>query len=49
MVGGLAKVYHHVHPLVELITCSGEGCSVWGTNTYNEQITQYTMKTKPLH
>ena len=25
MVGGLAKVYHHVHPLVELITCSGEG------------------------
>ncbi len=23
MVGGLVKVYHHVHPIVELITCSG--------------------------
>ena len=42
MVSGLAKVYHHVHPLVELITCSGEGVlSMWHTmNRY--------MKTKLL-
>ena len=47
MIGGLAKVYHHVHPLVELITCSGEGYVL--SMGYKHLDTQYTMKTKPLH
>ncbi len=34
MVGGLAKVYHHVHPLVKLITCSGEGVLSMGVQIH---------------